>query len=157
MMSHKLKIDRQDEPGLSRLTFKGIIDEDADFETAFESLKPSIVLNFEGIELINSCGVREWVQAVKAFPKGAKIIFEKCAPRIVEQANYVANFLGGGRITSFYAPYYCTKCKKEVNILLEANASLATKAPQQKCPACKSAMDFDDIEEEYFAFLEDAS
>lgn len=156
MMSNKLKIDRQDEPGLSRLTFKGIIDEDADFDVAFEDLKPHIVLNFEGIDLINSCGVREWVHAVKAFPKGAKIVFEKCAPRIVEQANYVANFLGGGKITSFYAPYYCAKCKKEVNILLDASASLS-KAPQQKCPSCKSAMDFDDIEEEYFAFLENAS
>ena len=157
-MGQKLKIDRVEEPGSTKLTLKGVIDEDADFDAAFANVKPTVMVNLEGIEMINSCGVREWVHAIQAFPKSAKVIYEKLAPRIVEQVNYVANFLGHGKIASFYAPYFCPKCKKEENVLLSTEAiakSFSGKAPSEKCPTCKSAMEFDDIEEEYFSFLED--
>ena len=155
-MSSKLKIERKDEPGITRIAMSGIIDEDADFDEAFGDLKPTVIINLEGIDLINSCGVREWVHAVQVFPKTGKVVYEKCAPRIVEQANYVANFLGNGKMTSFFAPYYCAKCKKEANVLLEVEnlRSRPVKAPAAKCPTCKSAMEFDDIEEEYFSFLD---
>lgn len=156
-MNSKLKIERREESGTTRLSLKGIIDEDADFEAAFADLKPTVLINLEGIDLINSCGVREWVQAIKVFPKHGRVLFEKCAPRIVEQVNYVANFLGSGEIVSFYAPYFCPKCKKEANILLTVEGLLRSKpvkAPVEKCPACKAQMEFDDIEDEYFAFLE---
>ncbi len=70
---------------------------------------------------------------------------------------FVANFLGHGKVTSFYAPYFCPKCKKEANVLLSVEAmarASSAKAPTEKCPTCKGAMEFDDIEEEYFSFLE---
>src|SRR5262245_33588879 len=100
-MAPKLEIERRDEGEVSRLTLRGIIDENADFSSAFAKLAPTVILDLAGIDLINSCGVREWVHAVQNFPKDAKVIYEKCAPRIVEQVNYVANFLGGGKIASF--------------------------------------------------------
>lgn len=156
-MSQKLKIDRTEEPGTTRLVLKGVIDEDADFDAAFANVKPTVMVNLEGIEMINSCGVREWVHAIQAFPKTARVVYEKLAPRIVEQVNYVANFLGHGKVTSFYAPYFCPKCKKEANVLLSVEAMARAsggKAPTEKCPTCKGAMEFDDIEEEYFSFLE---
>ncbi|MCE9625325.1 MAG: hypothetical protein K8R69_07745 [Deltaproteobacteria bacterium] len=157
-MSPKLKIDRQEEPNLTRFVLSGVIDEDADFKSAFNNLKSdAVVIDFGGIELINSCGVREWVQAVQKIPKTLNLIYENCAPRVIEQVNYVANFLGNGKIVSFFAPYYCAKCKKEANALLKVEAlrrSLPAKAPTEKCPTCKGAMEFDDIETEYFSFLE---
>lgn len=155
-MAAKLTIERQDESDRSRLTLKGIIDEQADFKKAFSDLKPLIFIDLAGIDLINSCGVREWVQAVQRFPKNATVQYENCAPRIVEQINYVANFLGPGVVHSFFAPYFCPKCKKETTKLLTVKdlAKLnPLKAPTEKCPTCKGAMEFDDVEEEYFSFL----
>ncbi len=158
-MAKKLTIERKDDGNHSLVSMKGIIDEEADFEEAFSSLKSNVILNLEGIELINSCGVREWIHAIKKIPTGIKIQFDRCAPRIVEQINYVANFLGPGKVTSLYAPYFCPKCKIEVNVLLDVKNLLKSKpvsAPPQKCPNCKGPLEFDDIEEEYFSFLESA-
>ncbi len=155
-MSKKLNIDRHDEGSHSLLTLKGIIDEEADFKDAFSDLKATVFINLEGIDLINSCGVREWVHAVQKLPKNAKVQYDKCAPRIVEQINYVSNFLGSGSVNSFYAPYFCPKCKKEATVLLavrDLTKSRPVKAPAEKCPNCRGPMEFDDIEEEYFAFL----
>lgn len=154
MNNRNLKIERLDEGSMSRISLFGIIDEDADLSQAFAKLKSKVLLNLEGITLINSCGVREWVQAVRSFPKGIEVIYEKCPPRIVEQANSVSNFLGNGRIATFFAPYFCSSCNREVNILLAAETAPSGKAPSQKCPTCKGAMDFDEVEEEYFSFLE---
>ena len=136
---------------------KGIIDEEAKFDGIFANLKPALRVNLEAIDLINSCGVREWIHAIQAIPKSTVIVYEKVAPRMIEQANYVANFLGAGKVESFFAPYYCPKCKTEVNVLLMTNKmmdALPAKAPAEKCPTCKTAMEFDDSEEEYFSFLE---
>lgn len=156
-MSQKLNIERRDEANASVLTVKGVIDEDADFKTAFAGLKPKISIDLEGVSFINSCGVREWVRAVQEFPKQAEVALLRCAPRIVEQANYVANFTGQGKIISFFAPYFCPKCQKERAVLLQTadfKAGAPSQAPSQKCPNCGAKMEFDDLEEEYFSFLD---
>ncbi len=156
-MSQKLNIERRDEANASILTVKGVIDENADFKTAFAGLKPNISIDLEGVGFINSCGVREWVRAVQEFPKQAEVQLLRCAPRIVEQANYVANFTGQGKIVSFFAPYFCPKCQKERTTLLQTadfKSGAPSQAPSQKCPTCGTKMDFDDLEEEYFSFLD---
>jgi len=157
MTAKKLTIERKDEGNHTVLSLKGIIDEEADFSEAFSNLKPNAIVNLEGISLINSCGVREWIHTVKKIPEGVKVQYDRCAPRIIEQVNYVANFLGAGAVTSFFAPYFCPKCKSEANVLLAVKDLIKVKpvrAPAQKCPTCKGTMEFDDIEEEYFAFLD---
>jgi anti-anti-sigma regulatory factor len=156
-MSQKLSIEKQEDSNATYLTIKGVIDEDADFKGAFSGLKPKVTIDLEGISFINSCGVREWVRAIQELPKGAEVQLLKCAPRIVEQTNYVANFTGAGKIVSFFAPYYCPKCQKERTALLQAadfKSGAPDHAPAQKCPNCGTKMDFDDIEEEYFSFLD---
>lgn len=156
-MSQKLNIERRDEPNANFLAVKGTIDEDADFKSAFSGLKAKVSIDLEGVSFINSCGVREWVKAVQLFPKQAEIQFLRCAPRIVEQANYVANFTGNGKIVSFFAPYFCPKCQKERTALLQSadfKSGAPSQAPTQKCATCGTKMDFDDLEEEYFSFLD---
>jgi len=156
MSGRKLMIERRDENERTRLALKGIIDEDADLRRLFSSLKNEVLMDLEGVELINSAGVREWVNAMAKLPSGTPLTLEKCSPRIVEQINYVSSFLGHGKVKSFFAPYFCSKCKAERSVLLEV-ALLPRKnghsAPAQKCPKCGGTLEFDDVEEEYFAFL----
>lgn len=156
-MATKLHIDKSTEDGATKITLRGIIDEESDFNELFQDVKSKVVIDFEGITLINSCGVREWIHALQTLRPATELILEKCSPRIVEQVNYVSNFVGPGKVVSFYAPYFCSKCKEERDVLVhtsELKGAKAMHAPAQKCPQCKSAMEFDDLEEEYFAFLE---
>jgi len=157
-MNRKLKIERRDEGDSTQLIVRGIIDENSEFADVFSGLKKNITIDLEGIDLINSCGVREWMHAVQKLPESSKIQYVRCSPRIVEQINYVANFLGRGTVRSFFAPYFCPKCKKESNVLLTPDSlgkSNPPKAPQENCPVCKGPMEFDDVEEEYFSFLDE--
>ena len=155
-MSQRLLIERKDEKGLTRISLKGTIDETANLKEVFQNLQPRVIVQAEEIRLINSCGVREWVRAIQRIPSNIRILFERCASRIVEQINYVSNFLGSGEVVSFFAPYFCPSCREERSILLSRQDLMKkkpVKAPLQKCPACREALEFDDVEEEYFSFL----
>lgn len=155
-MSAKLLINREDKDGSSQITIGGVIDEQSDFKDLFSGLKDSVTIDMNTVEMINSCGVREWLQAIKEIPKATEVHYENCPPRIVEQINYISNFLGHGDILSFYAPYYCPKEKKDVNVLLtpaDIKINDMPEAPKQKCPDCKTPLEFEDVEEEYFSFL----
>jgi len=156
-MSTKLYFKREDEDDTTRISIGGVIDEQADFKDVFSKLNSNVVIDMDTVEMINSCGVREWLQATKEIPKSTDVQYENCPPRIVEQINYIANFLGHGEVISFYAPYYCPKEKKDVNILLtpkDIKIKDIPEAPKKKCPDCKSPLEFEDIEEEYFSFLQ---
>lgn len=155
-MEELFVINRKDERGISSCVLSGRIDENADLDRAFSNVMPHLVLDLEGIKMINSWGVRKWILAMKEIPQGTEIEYEKCSPRIVEQVNYVSNFLRPGKMNSFLAPYYCLQCKKEMNITLipeEFQKGPSLRAPQQNCPDCQSPLEFNDLEEEYFSFL----
>lgn len=158
MPGRKLTAERKDDGARTVLRLTGIIDEECHLKKLWSDLKPETVFDLEGIELINSAGVREWVRVIGGLPRGIKLILDKCSPRIVEQINYVSDFRGPGEIRSFYAPYFCPKCKKESNVLLltaDMKKRPVSKAPAQKCGLCRTPLEFDDVEEEYFAFLND--
>jgi DNA-directed RNA polymerase subunit RPC12/RpoP len=89
-------------------------------------------------------------------PEGVKLILENCPPSIIEQVNHIKNFLGDNKIKSFYAPYFCSNCKTEHNIFFEVKNLPSQKmkeAPEIKCPQCQEIMEFEEVEEEYFSFL----
>jgi len=70
----------------------------------------------------------------------------------------IPNFVGKGKAVSILAPYFCGECDEEHEILLDIEKDFPDKkaktAPAQKCPKCQSALEFDDIEDKYFLFLE---
>jgi anti-anti-sigma regulatory factor len=139
----------------------GVIDEDNELGGLGDKLGTgTAVIDVSEIERINSCGVRDWVNWLgKAEKQGAKVILVECSPAIVAQINLVNNFTGQGVVKSFYAPYFCPNCDLEKVLLVEtrdvAGAS-PFKAPSCRCDECDGPMDFDDMEESYFAFLSNA-
>ncbi|MBI5477405.1 MAG: hypothetical protein HY906_01035, partial [Deltaproteobacteria bacterium] len=55
-----------------------------------------------------------------------------------------------------FAPYFCPACDLEKVLLIEAaelGAQGTPSAPTCRCDECDGVMDFDDMEESYFAFL----
>jgi hypothetical protein len=84
----------------------------------------------------------------------------ECSPAIVAQINLVNNFTGTGVVKSFYAPYFCPQCDREKVLLIETRDAVGMRpyhAPTCRCDECDGPMDFDDMEESYFAFLANES
>lgn len=151
------EITQRDEVTYVKLT--GVIDEDNELAALGDRLgKGTTVIDLAEIERINSCGVRDWVNWLnKAEKRGADVVMVECSPAIVAQINLVNNFVGSGAVKSFYAPYFCPSCDLEKVLLVEMDEMVGQdhlKAPVCRCDECDGVMDFDDMEESYFAFVQ---
>lgn len=161
-MGSKFGSELSTRDGVTTLKVVGVIDEDNEL-AGLESKITSgpTVLDLGEIDRINSCGVRDWVNWLGRIEKqGARLVFVNCSPAIVAQINLVHNFTASGVVKSFYAPYFCKHCEKEKLLRLETrelakSAPIAT-APTCRCDECDRPMEFDDMEESYFAFLNNA-
>jgi anti-anti-sigma regulatory factor len=139
----------------------GVIDEDNELGELTEKIPAgTVAIDLSEIDRINSCGVRDWVNWLGRVEKnGSRVVLVECSPSIVAQINLVNNFTGGGVVKSFFAPYFCPNCDREKVLLVEVaelGAGSATKAPTCRCDECDGVMDFDDMEDSYFAFLSTA-
>jgi anti-anti-sigma regulatory factor len=161
-MGSKFHSELHTREGVNYLKLGGVIDEDNDLVTLESKLGAgSLVINLAEVDRINSCGVRDWVNWLGRVEKnGARSILVECSPPIVSQINLVHNFTGAGVVKNFYAPYFCPRCEKEKLLLLETRDLVQNgppfTAPMCRCDECDGPMEFDDMEESYFAFLSNA-
>jgi anti-anti-sigma regulatory factor len=160
-MNAKFQASVQARDEVTYVKLSGVIDEDNELGALGDKLGTNTaVIDVSEIERINSCGVRDWVNWLsKAEKGGAKVVLVECSPAIVAQINLVNNFLGQGQVKSFYAPYFCPNCDLEKVLLVETRDMAGAhpfKAPSCRCDECDGPMDFDDMEESYFAFLGNA-
>jgi anti-anti-sigma regulatory factor len=162
-MSGKFQSSVHQRDDVSYVKVTGVIDEDNELAPLADRLTGSgtAVIDLSEIERINSCGVRDWVNWLGKVEKGgSKAVLIECSPAIVAQINLVNNFTGQGVVKSFYAPYFCPNCDLEKVLLVETRDMMAPgggparfKAPTCRCDECDGVMDFDDMEDSYFAFL----
>jgi hypothetical protein len=155
-MNPKFQSATEAKDGFSILRLSGVIDEDNELGTLAGALTGNVVINTGEVERINSCGVRDWVNWLQRGLPGSSILLVDCSPAIVAQINLVNNFTGDALVKSFYAPYFCPKCDLEKVLLVEATdleGQRPVRAPACRCDECDGPMDFDDIEDSYFAFL----
>lgn len=133
----------------------GTIDEDADFKELIGLEQKKISFDFNQIAMINSCGIREWINFIEKIPSSCSITYNNCPQIIIEQINMVHGFFKqGATIKSFYAPYFCENCNKEAKIHLNTDQVKNRKAPKVDCPYCgEKNIEFDAIEAQYLSFL----
>jgi anti-anti-sigma regulatory factor len=160
-MNPKFQATVHNREDVTYVKLSGVIDEDNELASLGEKIGAgTAVIDVSEIERINSCGVRDWVNWLgKVEKNGAKVVLVECSPAIVAQINLVNNFTGQGVVKSFYAPYFCPNCDLEKVLLVETRDVAGTqpfKAPSCRCDECDGPMDFDDMEESYFAFLSNA-
>lgn len=161
-MGSKFHSEVQTREGVTYLKISGVIDEDNGLQGLEAQLGGGpLVIHLAEIDRINSCGVRDWVNWLGRVERGgARPILIECAPAIVSQINLVHNFTGGGVVKNFYAPYFCQRCQREKLLLIETRDLAASgppfTAPTCRCDECDGPMEFDDMEESYFAFLSNA-
>ncbi len=146
----KFSARKATEEGKTVIYLCGQIDEDATFDS-FEKEEGAIVFDFEGITVINSCGVRNWVNFMK-HKKGQDISFRNCPPVIVKQLNLVPSFKGEAKVLSLYVPYVCMNCDHETRTLVDMKtlSSGAVIAEVLKCEACgEEEMEIDGDEKQF--------
>ncbi len=152
-MSSNLKFEKEELSDHIVFNISGQIDEDAELESMHIEGHTKIVFNLENVTMINSCGIRDWVEFQKNIADDTKIIYRNCPQVIIEQLNIIKGFIKeGGVIESFYAPYYDEKSDKEIKILITPDEVIDGKAPVKK-NAEGDELDFDEIELQYFNFL----
>lgn len=155
----KLQIEKYADGGIACLKFSGMIDESFEGKKIAKSIQcETLVLDLGGVKKISSFGIREWVDFMQTAVKQAKsTVLIECAPKVVDQLNMVANFAGGGRVFSFYAPFRCDYCDSEQRVLLEVNkdweAIKSMKLADRPCPSCKESMYFDEDGSTYFSYI----
>lgn len=161
-MNQKFSASINQKDDVTFVKLSGVIDEDNELGELVEQIPggTTVVIGLGEIDRINSCGVRDWVNWLTRLEKnGAKIVMVECSPAIVAQINLVNNFTGTGVVKSFYAPYFCPQCDLEKVLLVETvemHGQNPPKAPLCRCDECDGVMDFDDMEESYFAFVNSA-
>ncbi|OUR96275.1 hypothetical protein A9Q84_07915 [Halobacteriovorax marinus] len=154
-MSDKLTTKYDIDGDTAIVYFKGMIDEDSEFETIKGLSNKTYIFDFDEVSLINSCGIREWVNFLETIPKDVSLTYRNCRQIIIEQINMVHGFIRTGAcVESFYAPYYCESCDEEFKVHLKSVDVKDSKAPVVTCSKCqKSELEFDAIEQQYFQFI----
>lgn len=134
---------------LTEYVLAGILDENAQLDP-IRAAQGAIAIHFRGVTRTNSCGVRDWIQALSQ-AKVTSIAYRECPMPIVKQLNAVPAFVVSARVESFYAPYFCEPCDQDQLCLLTLEES-AGGAPARRCPKCQQPMKFDAIPAQYLAF-----
>lgn len=120
-------------------------------------LKDPITIQMDLSEMtyISSIGVKNWISWSTRFPRGSKVVLEKCPFVIVSQASMVAGFAPPEKFTinSFSAPFSCEKCSFEKNEMMRIKVHYDyaandvagwLKTPEEmKCPKCAHPMEPD--------------
>ena len=140
----------------TRVVLRGDFTEATRFDELLPAMVGRIVFDIAQVTYMNSLGVRAWCE----FLRQARIQgyeFHACSVPFVLQASMVRDVIGRGTVTSFFAPFHCISCDHQEERLLQSAAILASdlEPPIFKCPNCGGALEFDDLPERYFAFLQD--
>ena len=139
-----------------RVVLRGDFTEATRFDELLPAMVGRVVFDMAQVTYMNSLGVRAWCE----FLRQARIQgyeFHACSIPFVLQASMVRDVIGRGTVTSFFAPFHCIGCDHQEERLLQSAAILASnlEPPVFKCPNCGGPLEFDDLPERYFAFLQD--
>ena len=153
-------IQRTQQGGWERITLVGVLNEDAeaDILKLAPTLGSKVIINFRGVQSVNSCGVNAWIKFIRAIDNGRSLVYEECTPDIVTQINMTHIFRGSAVINSLYADYQCRSCGHAQSHLFVRGKNL----PQSSgdgveavaCAKCGKTTEMDEVEEEYFACID---
>ena len=154
----KFNFDHAQQGGVDKISLHGHIDEDSNFSAVPTGSSAQLVIDFNGVTAINSCGIREWIKWLKTIPTNKEVVYQNCPKIIVDQANMVAGFVPeNGKIQSFYVPYYCDSTDSEKMILFtegkEFNGESVNPPQGIVDDETGEEMEMDVIEAKYFKFL----
>lgn len=148
----------------SELKLSGFLDEDADFKSIPKINNKLLIVDLSEVTMINSCGIRDWVNWTKTLNSTTQIHIKNCPKFIINQINVLQGFLPpNSLVLSFYTPYFCESCNLEKNYLFQRGTHFQESTTDKEafvdydlevlCDQCKTAMSMDIIANKFFKFL----
>lgn len=146
--------------GFVALRLDGIIDEHNTLDQWLAAVGEgqTLLVDLGGVKRLNSVGVRDWVNWLRALrAKWKSIVLFDCPPPVMNEVNFVRNFAEGAVITTFQAPLFCSVCKKEEVRTLDALQLRESRAglPAFRCERSDCGLALDDDPESYLSFIEE--
>jgi eukaryotic-like serine/threonine-protein kinase len=154
--SYDLKIEKTAEGAEAWIS--GMLDESTDL-SPLAAVKGKIVVDLSKVLLVNSLGLRTWIQFLRAARGKAQVILRGCSEPVVGLLNMVTNAAEGATVESFYAPFECESCGDERSVLIDVQRDLGQgdqpEFPPLPCPKCGGKCKLTDSPERYLLFLGD--
>src|SRR5579859_8124203 len=134
----------------------GVVDDSFDRVAFAEPLTGTALVDLEEVRRITSYGAREWALALRSVTPGYLGIIN-VRPPVVAMFNMVKGFAGRGQLLTFYSPYLCEECGKELELLVDLRTRYqeikAGEADREvPCPSCGGKAQFDDVANAYFFY-----
>jgi CheY-like chemotaxis protein len=146
-----------DHDGKKIVTFSGVLRGDSDLDP-LRMLYGEVTFRMREFRRISSDSVQRWIDFVRGLKNVSRIHLVECPISFVHQANLITNLLERQDVRSFYAPYSCPRCgldeEKLVDVAKDLEGGTRRTPPPFPCSACGSPLAFDDLVEQYFAFLD---
>lgn len=117
---------------------------------------PRVTFDLEDIRNINSAGVQAWLWFMAKVSAQYAVEFRNCSPDVVFQMNMIWEFSGAAQVTSVFREMRCSPCEASHLIRIESKDFPQKDGPEMvvPCPRCKAALDPEESDEEFFAFLD---
>jgi anti-anti-sigma regulatory factor len=149
-MSLKVQIQRQGDNVHLRLA--GSLDESAQLPAYPDGILGRLIVDLEQLNMINSMGIRKWVDWTKTIRCKGGMTLIKCSTAVVTQLNVLYGFLPpDAKVESFFVPYHCDHCGHEEAFLWVVSGQQPENT--RVCPKCADMMEIEVIRERYFSFL----
>jgi CheY-like chemotaxis protein len=146
-----------DDRGRKIVTFAGVLRADSDLDP-LRMLFGEVTFRMREFRRISSDSVQRWIDFIRGLKNVSRINLIECPISFVHQANLITNLLERQEVLSFYAPYACNSCgldeEKLIDIATHLEGGKKRTPPAFNCSACNAPLVFDDLVEQYFAFLD---
>jgi len=146
-----------DDHGRKTVTFSGVLRGDSDLDP-LRMLYGDVSFRMREFRRISSDSVQRWIDFVRGLKNVSRIQLLECPISFVHQANLITNLLERQEVVSFYAPYACASCglddERLIDVARDLDGGKRRTPPAFGCSACGAPLAFDDLVEQYFAFLD---
>jgi CheY-like chemotaxis protein len=145
------------EEGRQVVSLFGVLRIDSDLEP-LRTLHGEITFRLREFRRISSDSVQRWIDFIRSLRNASRISLVEVPISFIHQANLITNLLERQEVVSFFAPYACDACGLEeerlVDVARDLDAGKRRTPPPFTCSGCKAPLSFDDLVEQYFAFLD---
>jgi CheY-like chemotaxis protein len=143
------------EGGRQVISLFGVLRGDSDL-LPLKLLRGEVYFRLREFRRISSDSVQRWIEFIRGLDMVSKIYLLECPISFIHQANLITNLLERQEVLSFFAPYACDNCGLEEEKLIDVKQDLkgSKTPPEVKCSGCGELLVFDDLVEQYFAFLD---
>jgi CheY-like chemotaxis protein len=147
-----------EEDGRNITELVGVLRPDSDLTPLQIHRRGDVWVRMRELRRISSDSVQKWIDFVRTLPPGEKLHLIECPIPFMHQANLITSLLERQEVESFFAPYSCPRCGLDEERLIDVKRDLdggkRSQPPAQQCSSCGAPLLFDELVDEYFAFLD---